>query len=673
MKKIHLIISILLATQILFSQEKITKHTVQKGENITQIAIKYKTTPHNIYKLNPDSQTGIKADMILLIPNTNTQKQATTKQTTHIVETKETWFSLSKAYNTTVEELEKLNPQAKAEGLKIGNTITVPATKASTIQKTEQLVNIIPAKTTTNKTTEKPVNTKVEKQNLSTEPVVLIHTVQGGETITSISKYYNISQADLIKNNPEIKTGLKKDAKLKIINGKKQELPKTEKPTPATKPITEKPKPAEIAPKKITYVDYTILPKETLYSLSNKFGLSQAELITLNPQLTSGVQEGAVIKCPEGIILRKSEKIFTNLSKNTTSQTKKELVLLLPFNINKIESDTINSTTNRLKTDKFLNMTLDFYAGALHAIDSAKTLGISLDVKIFDSQETKSASNIANVIKQNNLQNADAVIGPFYQANAEKTAELLADSKTFVISPLSKENHKPLPNLITTNATSESTKEALFEFMNAKNGNILGIIDNKKQATKQYLSQKHKEVKLIPINDKNTFAADSLAQYFSKSKINYVILDSEKTGLILKTTASLITLQKDYQVQLVILEKNETLDFEEIPIARLAKLKMLFASVTKNNPSVEAAIFEKTYKQKNKIFPNQFATRGFDVTFDTILRLSQEKSFAETLQDAASEQVENKFDYEKNPNGGFTNKGIYILEYQNDLSVKESK
>jgi hypothetical protein len=34
-------------------------------------------------------------------------------------------------------------------------------------------------------------------------------------------------------------------------------------------------------------------------------------------------------------------------------------------------------------------MTLDFYAGALIAIDSAKTLGFPIDVEIYDSRETK--------------------------------------------------------------------------------------------------------------------------------------------------------------------------------------------------------------------------------------------------------------------------------------------
>jgi hypothetical protein len=36
-------------------------------------------------------------------------------------------------------------------------------------------------------------------------------------------------------------------------------------------------------------------------------------------------------------------------------------------------------------------MTLDFYAGALIAVDSAKALGLPIDVEIYDSQETKNS------------------------------------------------------------------------------------------------------------------------------------------------------------------------------------------------------------------------------------------------------------------------------------------
>jgi hypothetical protein len=42
-------------------------------------------------------------------------------------------------------------------------------------------------------------------------------------------------------------------------------------------------------------------------------------------------------------------------------------------------------------------MTLDFYAGALIAIDSAK-MGLPIDVEIYDSQETKNSSAIASIV-----------------------------------------------------------------------------------------------------------------------------------------------------------------------------------------------------------------------------------------------------------------------------------
>jgi hypothetical protein len=78
----------------------------------------------------------------------------------------------------------------------------------------------------------------------------------------------------------------------------------------------------------------------------------------------------------------------------------------------------------RLKKDKFLNMTLDFYAGALIAIDSAKTMGLPIDVEIYDSQETKNSSAIASIVSSYKLQSANAVIGPFYQSNAANGAAL---------------------------------------------------------------------------------------------------------------------------------------------------------------------------------------------------------------------------------------------------------
>ena len=112
--------------------------------------------------------------------------------------------------------------------------------------------------------------------------------------------------------------------------------------------------------------------------------------------------------------------------------------------------------------------------------------------------------------------------------------------------------------------------------------------------------------------------------------MNYVILDSQKTNVILATTNAMLTLMPEYRVQLVILEANPTLDFDEIDMSRLTKLKMLYPSIVRENLSPEADIFRNDFKKANKVFPNQFAIRGFDLTFETLLLLSQDKNFMES-------------------------------------------
>jgi len=360
------------------------------------------------------------------------------------------------------------------------------------------------------------------------------------------------------------------------------------------------------------------------------------------------------------------------LEKPSVNQTKK-LALLLPFNLAKVQNDTVNTIADRLKKDKFLNMTLDFYSGALVAIDSAKQLGISVDVSVFDSEETKNNSNIANLIKQNKLDDFSAVIGPFYQTNVEKTAELLTTNQVAVISPLSKEIGKSYPNLFQTITSPTLIRSAIFDFMRSKNGNILAVVDKKKVSVKKYIIDNQKDVRLVSLTEIGALIPESLSSKLQKDRINYVVLETESTVLIKATLKLLLSKLKECAIQLVILEPNETLDTDEIEFANLLKLKLLYPSMTRENTSPEATIFEKNYKLKNKVTPNAFATRGFDVTFDTLMRLSQATTFAESASTQATEQVESKFDYFKNEMGGFANKGLYILYYDADLTVKVAK
>ncbi len=627
---------VLVFTTAVFGQNY-AKHTVAKGETIQSIAQKYKVTPYDIYKLNPDSKNGIQPSSVLLIPKSvqvapKPISVASTKEKTHEVVVGDTKYSIAKSYGISVSDLEKLNPDIK-DNLPLGFKVKL----SSVIQSQQQSVS-------------KP------------KPVVATpfnHEVVAGDTKYSIAKKYGISVEDLEKQNPEIKDNLPLGFQLKIDT------------RTTSIPVTEDLKPHA---KAINLLEYTVKSGETLFSLTHLFNLSEASLIGLNPTLKDGVKEGMVLKVPANLSFAKETKnSLRDLSKTITAQKKKQLVMFLPFNASKIQNDSVTSVSERLKKDKFLNMTLDFYSGALMAIDSAKVLGMNVDIKIFDSEETKNTTTALSVISSASFAETDAVIGPFYQVNVERVAAALESQNIPVISPLSKDDGKSYKNLYQSTPQNDDIRKVMFDYMHSKNGNIIGVIDPKKLAVKQYIQDFQKDVKIVGLSDKGGFVADSIKKYLVKDKLNYVVLVSEKTGTIFTATNAMISAMKDYQVQLVILEPNETLDFEEIDLKRLTKLKMAYPSASKDNDTEEAQQFEMAYKVKNRIFPNQYAVRGFDLTFDTLLRLSQDKPLQESLDNDATEQVESKFDYAKKLSGGYANNGIYILYYDEDLTIKQAE
>ncbi|MCZ8197174.1 MAG: LysM peptidoglycan-binding domain-containing protein [Flavobacterium sp.] len=657
-----------LVTSVVFAQDKVVKHTVEKGETIFKIAGIYKVTVAEIFRLNPAAEKGIKENDILLISGSVTESDGNSSTKTHLVKAKETLYSIARDYKVAFADLKTLNEATLVDGLKIGQIIRIPEDGLTTVTPTKEVQK-------TTEIVEKPKETVAEKPK--NDKTSNFHIVEAKETKFGIAKKYGMTVAELEELNPEIVANLPIGFKLNVKgNAVSSEVSsnKVEKPKPVV--IDYEIKKADKSEttstiKKTGYANYEVKQKETLYSLTQTLGITQDELIELNPSLKEGVKEGMILLVPgKGSITIIGNSKYKDLTKTIQSQNKKQLVLLLPFNATKVQSDTINKIATRLKKDSFLNMTLDFYSGALMAIEYGKSLGLNIDVKILDSEESKLTSNVEKVVKENNLQNADVIIGPFYQQHAEKVAELVAEKNVPVISPLSKEIGKPLPNLYQSMPPADFAKSAIFDYMLAKKGNIIVVSDVKRQANKDFITKNYPSASFAIVSPTGSLDIASFKSLFKEDGMNYVVLDTEKTGMILSTTNLMLNDMKNYEIQLVIMEPNETLNFEEISMKRLTILKLLYPSLTRENASPESVLFETDYKKKNKILPNQFATRGFDITFDTMLRLSQGKTFAESVNEDKTEQLESKFEYAKKDSEGYINKGVYILEYQEDLTVK---
>ena len=120
------------------------------------------------------------------------------------------------------------------------------------------------------------------------------HTVQAKETIYGISKQYGIPMEELYKANPKIEKSGIHPGDLIILPGKETT---TVKPVESTTPTTTT---TAVSFDDPNYNFITIQPKETVYNLAKKYKVSEATLISLNPQIKErGLEVGDVIRLPK--------------------------------------------------------------------------------------------------------------------------------------------------------------------------------------------------------------------------------------------------------------------------------------------------------------------------------------------------------------------------------------
>ncbi|MGB6035989.1 MAG: LysM peptidoglycan-binding domain-containing protein, partial [Cryomorphaceae bacterium] len=170
---------------------------VEPGNTLYAISKMFSVPVDALVTANPSAEEGLEIGQEILVPVKEVDRRAARKKEVkvdgdvilHTVQKKETFFSISKNYGVSVNELMELNPEY-AQTLSTGVTLKIPSAKS----------------------------TKVQDKFL--EPArndsFIVHQVQAGETIYSLAKQYEISQDSLLSMNPDLALGVKKDQYLVI-------------------------------------------------------------------------------------------------------------------------------------------------------------------------------------------------------------------------------------------------------------------------------------------------------------------------------------------------------------------------------------------------------------------------------------------------------------------------
>ncbi len=621
------------------------EHTVKAGESVASIVQKYEVSPYEIYQLNPDAKEGLTSGMVLVF-----LKNSSYPFDARLIDIKkykvgknEKSEDIAAANNIDVATLKKYNPKLYSEPAHKGCKLKIPVfSNAISDATTSNIVEVVTVSTTTN-----AVN----------------HKVLPKETKYGIAKQYKLTIAELERLNPQIKEGLKEGQILKITKAE-QVVVTTDN--------------NEVVENKYEY--YTVKAKEGFYRLTKKLGITKEELIALNPLLKEGIKLGMLLKYSKKD-KAVADKVVYNLADSITNHNMQHVTFLLPLRLHKIV--TTDSTTTNLKKlikrDKVMNIALDFYTGAQLAIDSLKQLGINTRVNVLDTKYGADKSlnkKRINEIIATNFQENEIIIGPIVPSNIKPIANGLADKKVTILAPFSLKSNYKAANFCETSASLAFQRKKMIAYLenDVKNKQFIIVADTTVAQIKKELIAKFPLAKIVtPRANKNgLLIPKDFDGILSKEKENVVLIETKKVGLVATVVSILDTKLSTYKIKIATTSSQKQFDNKGIANRYKTKLNYHFPSVYKIKEFDKGDKFLEKYKQTYGKYPNRYALRGFDLTFDILLRQANKETLAQALLEIGeTTYIENKFNYAVNTTEGFTNTAIYILHYTPNFQIEE--
>ena len=633
----------LLCITLSFAQQK---HTASNYESIESIAKIYRLSPADILKLNPEVKEGIQKGVTINIPTSKVKHYSTQRPvgfTSHLVKSGETFFGLSQKYNISIDDLKRYNLDLYTRELQENERITIPL-----FNKTNDMVQ-----------------KGVQGQKR--------YVVKPQETLWKIAKNHNVSVEELERINKKekgfnpnnIKEGQEIWVPASAVDSSEPEVP--------TRPATNK-----------ELVLYLIEKGEGFYSLERKFGLSQSDIVKLNPTIKDGLKSDAQIWIPKENYDRYKNTPFTSTpnydfenSNNTLRSTSspnnvKEISYILPFKVADIGATNKAAILKaRLTDNKITPVATDFYSGALIALDSLQKMGYKFKVNVYDSE-----GDIKKITSNANIQNSQVVIGPFTTKSFNTVAELITNNKTAVLAPLANKNIVLNPNVYQTLPSDEVQQAQMISYLNKNysDENMIILADSKNTGLRDKLERAFPNAKVV-----TEMSANGFANALNYSKENVVLLQSNDIGyvsLAVRLLHNALKVKKNNahpKIILATVERGNVFDSSSLSNNQLSDLHFTYPTVNKYSNGSDS--FSVRYQKTYGILPNKYAIRGFDLTMDAVLRLGVSGNLNSTnTRIGETSFLENKFAYLKNSykGGGYENQGVYIVQYDN-MEIKEVK
>ncbi len=538
----------------------------------------------------------------------------------HKVKKKETLYGLARKYNISIDQIKEYNPLIKKIGLKKRMQLKIPVYPVVEAPKAV------------------PLKEGLEK-----------YLVQPKETKWRLAYRYGMTIQELEQLNPQIKAGLKVGQEIVIPKRTVEE----------TKALEE------------SFNYYKVKPKEGFYRLEKKLGVTEADLIALNPSLpTTGLQEGMILKiAPQNTGDLKIEDDLliekVRLEDSVFVQKSIKIAAFLPFKATSIELDSIEKTEALLKKRNLHTIALDFYMGMALAVEKADSLGIAVDLNVLDSENKK--QSIQTQVEATDWDGVQTMIGPLIPANFDFAAQLPLLRKLVMVAPLSSKKVTQRDNVYQSVSPLAALRDKMVAHLAQiidTTQNVMIIADTLNAAFVKGFEEKYPFAHRVRPELGGFVLPDLIDSLLIDSLPNKVIFESQDLNLAANVISLLNSqVSKERDVQLFTTLRTPIYENDNISRKHLGNLRFTYLSGHHPVENEKRDAFKEAYQKRFGDYPSKEAFRAYDLTLDIILRLAyKEAVFIPSIGE--TDYVENRFYYEKTPQAGYQNIGYYLLQHQ---------
>jgi LysM repeat protein/ABC-type branched-subunit amino acid transport system substrate-binding protein len=595
----------------------------------------------------------------------------------HTVQKGQTLYSISRAYGVSETELKNENPAIVSEMIKPGQALRIPI------------------KTYIQRSGDEPE--KPGKDDF------IYHKVKQGQTIYFISKKYNVPIDILYRFNEDLKEGLKTGQVLKIP-GKKllEQIMATGEPEDK-------------------FIYYAVNENDTLYNISEKYGVPLSVIINYNEELRWGLKSGQIIRIPKpGILYIDSlqvikdtvtlymEKYISPLSDYECDtihglEDTIKVALLLPFfsrefaEVQKMENDTM------LMTDRYYyeacrrktvigSSFIEFYEGVLLAVDSLKNSVRSINMLVRDTE--RDTNTVKKLIRELETFMPDIIIGPVFPENVRLVGDFAKQHKVVVVSPLSAKTDliEDNPFIMQVMPSRQTELGMLADFISRDyNKNIMLVhngdtnnydeIDYFRErlfsnfySDSTYMYIIYKEVVF------NDSLSDNILNALSADKENIVFVSSSDEAYVMDAVNRLRRCQKDYSIKIFgnpVWQTWNNIDIEYLHDLELKFCAPYFIDYGDRDTRRFITKCRNIYKYEPYIVMAKgynYCFLGYDITFYALTALSNYgKYFPRCIDFLKVNMLMSDYVFKRRDAGrGLENMSVSIINYNNDFTISKA-